>query len=135
MTLDEPLPMANPELARASDQVIIDYLRRHDDSDIINKVRACIIDWLPSGTPSQETIARTLNTSPRTLQRKLRAHGKSFSELLDSIRRELAQQYLSRHGRSASEVAYLLGFTEPGNFARSFKRWTGQTPSQFQSDT
>jgi len=131
--LNEPLPMANPELARANDQVIIEYLRRHDDNDIINKVRACIIDWLPSGTPSQEKIASTLNTSPRSLQRKLSAHGQSFSVLLESIRSELAQQYLSTPGRSASEVAYLLGFTEPGNFARSFKRWTGQTPSQYQS--
>lgn len=31
------------------------------------------------------------------------------------------------------EVAYLLGFSEPGNFTRSFKRRTGQPPQAFQS--
>jgi AraC-like DNA-binding protein len=131
--LDQPLPMANPELARANDQVIIDYLKRNDDDDIVTKVRSSIIDWLPSGAPSQESIAQSLNTSPRTLQRKLSAYGQTFSELLETIRSELAQQYLSVPGRSVSEVAYLLGFSEPGNFARSFKRWTGLTPLQFQS--
>ncbi len=131
--LDQPLPMANPELARANDQVIIDYLNRQGDSDIVNKVRAGIIDSLPSGPPSQERIASLLNMSGRTLQRRLTDQAQSFSGLLESIRSELAQQYLSTPGRSISEVAYLLGFSEPGNFGRSFKRWTGMTPAQFQS--
>ncbi len=131
--LNQPLPMANPELARANDQVIIDYLKRHDHGDIINRVRSVIIDSLPSGAPSQESVALSLNASSRTLQRRLKANGQTFSELLDSIRNELAQQYLAVPNRSVGEVAYLLGFSEPGNFARSFKKWTGKTPLQFQS--
>jgi AraC-like DNA-binding protein len=133
--LNTPLPMANPELARANDKVIIDYLKRNDDDDVVSKVRSSIIDWLPSGAPSQESIAQSLNTSPRTLQRKLSASGQTFSGLLETIRSELAQQYLSVPGKSVSEVAYLLGFSEPGNFTRSFKRWTGRTPIQFQSSS
>ncbi len=132
-SLEEPLPMASPELARANDQVIIDYLKRHDAGDIVTRVRAGIIDWLPSGAPSQEEIANSLHTSPRTLQRRLGEHGLTFKELLEAIREELARQYLSMPGRSVSEVAYLLGYSEPGNFTRSFKRWTGLTPQQYQS--
>ena len=33
---------------------------------------------------------------------------------------------------SASEVAYLVGFTEPPAFFKAFKRWTGMTPKEFQ---
>jgi AraC-like DNA-binding protein len=32
----------------------------------------------------------------------------------------------------ASEVAYLIGFTEPPAFFKAFKRWTGMTPREFQ---
>lgn len=130
--LSDPLPMANPELARASDQVIIDYLKRYDHADIVSRVRARIIDWLPQGTPSQDTIAKALHMSARTLQRKLSASGEKFSDLLETTRSELAQQYLATPDRSVGEVAYLLGFSEPANFTRSFKRWTGNTPAQFR---
>lgn len=132
--LHQPLAMANPELARANDQVIINYLKRHDQSDLINQVRSTIIDSLPSGVPSQESVAQSLNSSPRTLQRKLKALNQTYSELLDTIRSELAQQYLAVPSRNIGEVAYLLGFSEPGNFARSFRKWTGKTPAQFREN-
>lgn len=131
--LDAPLPMANPELARANDQVVIDYLQRHDSADVVNQVRASIIDWLPSGAPSQETIADSLHMSPRTLQRRLATEDVTYSQLLDSIREELARQYLTSSSRNISEVAYLLGYSEPGNFARAFKKWNGQTPAEFRA--
>ena len=30
-------------------------------------------------------------------------------------------------------VAYALGFSDPSNFARAFKRWAGETPRQYRS--
>jgi AraC-like DNA-binding protein len=134
LTLDESLPMGNPELARANDQVIVEYLKRHDRSDISNQVRACIIECLPSGSPSQATVAESLHMSVRSLQRKLGEQEQTFSGLLESIRRELAEQYLTGPRHTIAEVAYLLGYSEPGNFTRSFKRWSGKTPQQFQTD-
>jgi AraC-like DNA-binding protein len=56
----------------------------------------------------------------------------SFSELLDSSRRELGLQYVRDPQYSLNEVAYLLGFAEPGNFSRAFKRWYGKSPSQYR---
>jgi AraC-like DNA-binding protein len=47
------------------------------------------------------------------------------------VRAEFAKRYLSRGTLSASEVAYLLGFTEPPAFFKAFKRWTGMTPGEF----
>jgi AraC-like DNA-binding protein len=131
--LDEPLPTGNPELARANDQVVIDYLGRFDQHDIVSQVRAAIIDWLPSGTPSQERIAASVHMSGRSLQRRLAAEGLTYKTLLDELREQMARQYLAGSLRPVSEIAYLLGFSEPGNFARSFKRWTGKTPQQFQA--
>jgi AraC-like DNA-binding protein len=45
----------------------------------------------------------------------------------------IALEYL-RHGRhSLADVAFVLGFTDHGNFTRAFRRWTGKTPRQFLS--
>lgn len=131
--LEETLPTANPELARANDQVVIEYLRKFDQGDIVSKVRAIIIECLPSGSPSQDKIAAAVHMSARTLQRKLVDKQTSYKHLLDEIRQELAKQYLREKGRTIGEVTYLLGFSEPSNFTRSFKRWTGITPAEYQA--
>jgi AraC-like DNA-binding protein len=30
------------------------------------------------------------------------------------------------------EIAFLLGFSDPSNFARAFRRWNGQSPSDYR---
>ncbi len=132
--LEKPLPMANPSLARANDRVVIDYLKRFDQADLVGQVRAAIIEALPSGIPTQEQIASGLGKSQRSLQRKLAEKSTTFTKLVEQIRGDLARQYLSEPRRSIGEISYLLGYSEPSNFARSFKHWTGQTPNQFRTE-
>lgn len=131
--LNEPLPNANPALARANDQVVIDYLKQHDKQDIISTLRALIIENLPSGTLDQNRIASELHMSARSLQRKLRERDSSFTQIVENVRKELAQSYLRDAARSVGEVTYLLGYTEPSNFSRSFKKWTGLSPAEYQN--
>lgn len=129
--LDKPLPLTNPRLARANDEVVREYLSTFEDQDLASKVRSEIIEMLPSGLPTQDKIATRLFMSTRSLQRKLSGSNTTFSELLDQVRRDLAIQYLDNSHRGIGEISYLLGFTEPTNFARSFKRWTGHTPTEY----
>lgn len=130
--LRQSLPLANPELARMNDQIVVDYLQRFEVDSLVSRVRSSIIECLPLGTPSQDDIARSLCQSSRTLQRKLKTEGVSFKLLLHEVRFDLAKQYLSEPQRNVSEIAYLLGFSEPSNFARSFKSWSGVTPQEYQ---
>ena len=131
--LERHLPTANPRLAGVSDQVVAEYLARFDKGSTAIRVRAKLIDLLSAGQFSQQDVARSLHMSLRTLQRKLSDENTGYKEILEETRRELANQYL-RHGYlSVSEVTYLLGFSEPSNFARAFKRWTGHTPSEFRA--
>jgi AraC-like DNA-binding protein len=55
--------------------------------------------------------------------------------LVDTARRDLGLQYVRDPQYSFNEVAFLLGFTEPANFSRAFKRWYGKTPSQYRQDS
>ena len=59
----------------------------------------------------------------------------SFTQLLENTRRELSMQYVRDPQHSLNEVAFLLGFAEPSNFSRAFKRWYGQSPSQYRQDS
>ena len=131
--LTKPLPTANAELARASEQVVSDYVSQFKRADIVDRAKARLVEQLPSGNPTQENLAAALNLSVRTLQRKLHNQETSFTKILEDTRRELASQYMHRESMSNKEIAYLLGFSEPSNFSRAFKRWTGLSPSEFRA--
>lgn len=133
-TCNLPTSSANPELARINDQIVIDYLNQFDRGDLETRVRTCIIEHLPSGVPKQINIARELNLSLRNLQRKLSLSNTSYKELLNTLRHEMACQYLSSPQYPIIEVSYLLGFSDPSNFSRAFKRWQGLTPIQFRQE-
>ena len=130
--VNTPLSNANPELARINDQAVIEYMARFDRDSLTMQVRSRIIERLHDGTPNQETIAQSLNVSLRSLQRKLNDEDTNFKTLLESTRRELALHYIRETHRSLGEITYLLGFSEPSNFTRAFKRWTGVSPIAYR---
>ena len=131
----KPLATANPELVRINDQIVIDYLAQLDRSDITMLVKSKLIESLPSGYVSEEEIATSINVSQRSLQRKLKDQGLSFTQLLENTRRDLSLQYVRDPQHSFNEIGFLLGFSEPGNFSRAFKRWYGKSPSQYREDS
>jgi len=131
----EPLATANPELVRINDRIVTDYLAQLDHDDLGMRVRSKLIEHLPGGHISEGDIASSINVSQRSLQRKLKEQGVSFSQLVESTRRELGLQYVRDPQYSFNEIAFLLGFTEPANFSRAFKRWYDKSPSQFRHDS
>ena len=132
--VDTPLINANPELARINDQAVVDYLARFDRDSITMQVRSGIVERLHDGTPNQETIAESLHISLRSLQRMLNKEDTNFKTLLETTRQELALHYIRETHRTLGEITYLLGFSEPSNFTRAFKRWTGKTPAEFRGN-
>ena len=127
-----PATSANPELTRINDQVVIDYLSQFEQGDVVTQTRKYLIDLLPSGVPRQAVIARELNLSLRSLQRKLAQSGTSFSEVLSQVRNEMACHYLKSPRHQVIKISYLLGFSDPSNFSRAFKRWNGVSPHHFR---
>jgi AraC-like DNA-binding protein len=78
-----------------------------------------------------EMVARRLGLSRRILRRSLAAEGTSLPGLLDEARSQIAREALSIPGANVKEISEFLGFSEPSAFHRAFKRWTGQTASEF----
>lgn len=130
--VDEPLSRNNPALAQASEDIARDYIARMDHDDVVTKARVIIIGQLPDGEPSRKRLAESLNMSERTLARRLAEHDYSFTSLVDEIRKDLARDYLRQPRFSITDIAFLLGFSDQSNFARAFKRWTDQSPTEFR---
>jgi AraC-like DNA-binding protein len=130
--VDKNLPGSNPQLAELNDQVMIEYLAQLDQDHVIQKVKAVIIDQLPSGKVTDKTVARKLYMSPRKLQRQLRSEDTTYATLLNEVRQDLARRYLREQDISLTEIAFLLGFSESSAFSRAFKRWMGVSPSEYR---
>lgn len=131
--LEHGLPTANDSLAQLHDGFAGEYLARFSDSRFTHMARQVLCRLLPQGEPKREAVAEALHLSQRTLQRRLQEENSSFQQLLDDTRRELAVQYLAQVDRSLLEIAYLLGFADPSNFFRAFRRWFGTTPGEYRS--
>jgi AraC-like DNA-binding protein len=130
--LDLPLVSASPRAVRHLDRLLDELLAsRPERSGLAEQVRAALAADLRSG-PSLDDVAARLGTTPRSLQRRLRAEGSSFLDLLDELRRELSQRYLAEAELSLAEVAFALGFAEQSAFQRAFRRWMGTTPAEWR---
>jgi len=127
---DETLVGANPELALINDKVVIRRLARIDKDDIVARIRAVLLDQLPHGKVSDETVADALHMSVRTMHRKLTDEDSNFRAILVEVRRSLAEAYILDNSLTLTEISLLLGFSEPSSFSRAFKSWTGTAPSE-----
>lgn len=105
--------------------VVQTRLLNHFDRRLSNQARLEKI-------PNLDLLAAELFMSPRTLIRKLSAQGTSFREILEQVRQNLAEHLLSNTHLTAAEISGLLGYQEPANFTRAFKRWTKRTPSDWR---
>ena len=132
-SLDVQLPGANPQLAQLNDRIMIEYLARLDKDNIVERVKAIVIDQLPTGAVVDSRVAESLHLNVRNLQRKLRQKGTSFKRILNEVREELALKYIKDSNLSLSEISFLLGFAETSSFSRAFKRWTGGSPKAYRA--
>ena len=77
--------------------------------------------------------AAALGYSERGLRRHLERCGTSYRSLTDQVRESRARELLAGTAQPIQAIAHALGYETPSNFARSFKRWTGATPTEYRA--
>jgi len=127
---EKALPSGNQVLAQMNERIVVQRLAKLDRDNIPGRVRAAIMEQLPSGEISDESVAATLHMTPRTMHRRLKEEGETFRTLLKAVRRDLAQQYLADDSLTLTEITFLLGFSEMSSFSRAYKHWFGESPSE-----
>ncbi|MEC9362903.1 MAG: AraC family transcriptional regulator [Pseudomonadota bacterium] len=133
--LDEAIHSANPvavEMATAQCERELALLGPHPD--MLERVRALLGGGCGS-YPGLRVVAAQLAMSPSSLKRCLRHCGTTFIELRDEARRRDSLRLLGNTTLPVERVANLLGYSDPANFTRAFRRWTGRAPSRFRAET
>ena len=132
-TLRLPVIGADNRLLRTLEAACRKIVGRHPrKDDLIHSVREYIVQRLAKGAPAFDDLARQFNMSSKTLERRLGERNASYRELVDDIRRDLAKHYLASTTLRLHQIAYALGYSEPGPLVRAFKRWTDETPMQYR---
>ncbi len=102
-------------------------------SSLEKEVRAVIKLLLPGHQYGIDTVARCFGCDKRTLQRHLKEEGNTtFQAILDSVRFDLAKQYLRESNMSVTRIAYAVGYSDASNFSRVFKKQFQSSPKQWR---
>lgn len=126
--LDTPIASADP--------VVASYIRHDLQSrqqatlSVADEVRQIVLVLLPRGRCTVDQVARLMGITRRTLHRHLAAEGQVFSELVLTVRRELAARYVMERSRSLGEIAQLLGFADLSSFSRWHRQQFGAAASR-----
>lgn len=133
--LEVPMLRANPAVAEAFQiQIERTVAKLRVREGIVGRVREGLTDDLRDGSASMQQTARRLGMGTATLRRRLEDEGTTFSEIVDDLRRELAERHLTEPSPTVSEIAFLLGFSDVRAFAKAFRRWTGQAPTEYRAE-
>ena len=126
------LPHADPALLPVLDQWAARMLAaRHGRQGLVMRVREILRRALPQ-VLNLEQVARQLDMSGRTLQRRLKDAGGHLHRELETVRKEIAEDYL-RHGDwPLTEIAYMLGYQEASSFSHAFRQWHGCSPAHYR---
>ena len=104
------------------------------DASTAERVRATLLELLPAGQGTMQSVARSLAISTRTLQRRLLHERTSFQAVLTDTRTTLAHQYLRNDDLTADQISFLLGYDDPKSFYRAYRAWTGSTPARTRAE-
>jgi AraC-like DNA-binding protein len=119
-------------LAMLDPQLEAELANQQLQQTVQDRVKQTLKRLLPGQRPTIQEVARELNLSARTLQRRLTEAGVTFQQLLEEARRELARHYLLQSALQLNETAYLLGYENANSFFRAFHHWEGTSPGQWR---
>ncbi len=126
--MDTALPSSNPALRELYEAECARLLSDLRDSAELRSQTLSLLRKFDGQYPRMPQVAAMLNLSPRTFRRRLAEEDTSFQDLLDTVRADYATRQLREGRLPIASIAYRLGFGDPSNFRRAYRRWTGERP-------
>ncbi len=134
--LSRPLVRSSEEIKVFLKNAPVDLMTRPgSDNSTSTRIKGILLESHRRGSGFLDlgSIAEQLNISPQTLRRKLRREDKSYQQIKDNLRRDIAIDKLVREELTVADIAGQLGFAEAASFTRAFKHWTGVSPAEYRS--
>lgn len=100
--------------------------------NLSSSLKAVLTAYLPESLPTIDLAAEIAATSVRTLQRRLKEHALTYSDLIAELRYEKAARLLRQTDATALEIALEVGYEDPSHFSRAFKRIAGLSPREYR---
>ncbi len=103
--------------------------------EFVNLMRMLIQPYFNDGRFDVAVAAELAGMSTRTLQRRLKMCGSSYSQVLQEARFQLACTHLEEPSLKVIDIAMMTGYESSQHFTRAFRRFTGVTPSQYRKQS
>ena len=130
--MDKPVDSADPHLLNILESSAVEALGSCTSSSLLHSLRALLTSAVPQQALDVNSIACELGVSRRTLSRRLKEQGTSFSEVKELVLMQLACKSLQHSGRPISLIAQTLSYSDASAFNRAFRRVHSCTPSQYR---
>lgn len=126
-SLDTPLLRARASTARALAGRFARMTEGAPSRSVSRNVEIIVRALLPYGPCTVQGVSQALDIAPRTLQKYLKLEGNAFLKIRDAVRADLASKYLGHSELSVTEIAEILGYSDPTSLSRSYRRWHGRS--------
>jgi len=131
--LDHRILSADPLLQRHLKKEA-EVLLHNQHEDFVDLFQKLLHQCLTSQHCSAANLSAQLGIHERTMHRRLKFHGTSFSHELEQIRYTISRQLLSETNESLLNIALSIGYSHTGAFSQAFKQWSGKSPTQWRKE-
>ncbi len=109
----------------------LSLIENRDNLNVLSNVQAIIKNHIREPELNIDFVANKINTSAKTIQRRLSSLNKNFTMLVQQHKVEQAIFLLNQSKLSIKQIAFELGFNSTSSFSRAFKSWKKLTPSNY----
>ena len=106
----------------------------NENTDFSNSIRNIINTYSLTKNTSIEETAEIVEMSVRTLQRRLKANGLKFNDLLNEAKFDHAKEKLHDTQTPIKDIAESLGYSDAAHFTRAFHQWSGKSPTDYRKE-
>jgi len=124
-TISKPAPIVT------SCEVLASAIR-HREMRFVDRVERLVQLLAMESKVELEKVAAVAELPTRSLQRHLHQHGTSFREIMLRAQMRRAKSLILETNLTLTQVALDLGYQDPGNFTRAFKKFYGHSPSSLR---
>lgn len=130
--LEQKSKLADPATAKSTKEICDTQLKQLEEQEgLISRINGILLSSSPN-YPSLNEVASQLCVSSRTLRRELAKLDTSYQTLLDEYRERISIHFLRSSDLSVQEIAGRIGYKDPANFGRAFRKWTGKSPGSYR---